>query len=514
MDFFHKLLNFYNLDEEGYAALSAPFSFDDIPDISSYECVQKAIERLKLARERNERVLVYGDYDCDGIMSASIMKLALTQFGVKAEAYLPSRYLDGYGFNVPNAEKIVKSYQLVLTVDNGVTANDAIDVAYKNNVDVIVLDHHSYEKEPEHIVSLVHPLTVGLSSPSISAGFLSYLFAVALLKKHDPYLEMLGATSLISDAMDITSYNHRAVGLALKLWEEYGNPAFSKLAKSDQINETVLSIQIIPAINSIGRMNIGTKINRLIKYFTDPESDDAILLANWMLDINKQRKELIADTASSILIPENKKAVVLQSPLPEGINGLLANKIMDKVNCPVAIYSPSERLENVVVGSMRSKEGCPLTEFMSLVKPLLLTGGGHAYAAGFSLKKEDVSAFEKLLSEYSSTRPFVNEEKETIELSIDEISLENYEILHSFGPFGQGHRAPLFKISFMADRLYFSPDGTRLQTYISSQARLFSFKFNRNNIPSTGELSIFFEMNENVWRGRRTISADVIDIKY
>ncbi len=512
MDFFHKLLNFYNLDEKGYAEFSAPFSFSDIPDISECECVKKAILRLERAKEKNEKVLIYGDYDCDGVMAASISKMALNEFGLQAEAYLPSRYIDGYGLNVVNTEKIVKSYSLILTVDNGVTANEAIELAHQNNVDVIVLDHHSYEKEPEHIVSLIHPLTVGLSTPSISAGFLSYLFSVALLKRQDAYLEMLGATSLLSDAMEIVSYNRRAVGLAMKLWNELGNPAFDKLVKNEKLDEIVLSMQVIPAINSIGRMNTGNKINRLIKYFTNPNGDDSFLIANWMLDINKERKDLVSATASSLSYDAEKPSVLLKSNLPEGINGLLANKILEKVNKPVGVYSDSERVEDVLVGSLRSKDGCPLTDFMKEVQPMLLTGGGHAFAAGFSIKKDDLSAFEEALNAYCDNKPFIKESKETIELSLDEITMENLEILRSFAPFGQGHHQPLFSLKIDGDRLLFSPDGNRLQTYIGPNARIFSFNVKRDDVPQFGEVTLIFEMNLNVYRGRKTVSADVIDI--
>ncbi len=512
MDFFHKLLNYYHIDEEGYALLSRPFSFSLLPDISSYPSVVKAIERLSLAKARKEKVLIYGDYDCDGIMAASIMKIALREFGLKAEAYLPSRYLDGYGLNEENVKKIVGSYDLIFTVDNGVTANSAINLAYENNIDVIVLDHHSYEAEPEHIVSLVHPNTVGLSSPSISAGFLSYLFSVALLKKEDPYLEMLGATSLVSDAMEITSYNRIAVGLALRLWNENGNIAFDRLLKSEVKNETVLSMQIIPAINSIGRMNVGTKINHLIKYFTSPETKESELIASWMLDKNKERKELITNLAGSIEVTTKNPFVLYKSDLPEGMNGLLANKILDKAGKPVAVYSQSEKDLNVYIGSIRSKAGCPLTEFMSDIGDILLTGGGHSFAAGFSLRKEDMGEFENKFGAYCANHNFVKENKETIEISLEDINRENYDLLMSFSPFGQGYKAPLFSLKINAEDIKFSPDGKRIQTYLAPGVRLFSFKFKKEDVPEFNEVTLIFEMNLNVFKGRETVSADIVEL--
>ena len=514
MDFLQKLLNYYHIDSEGYALLSRPFSFSLLPSISSFPSVTKAIERLKLAKERKERVLIYGDYDCDGVMASSIMKLALNEFGVSSEAYLPSRYLDGYGLNEENVKKMVGSYSLIITVDNGVTANASINLAYENNIDVIVLDHHSYEVEPEHIVSLIHPLTVGLSSPSVSAGFLSYLFSVALLNREDPYLEMLGATSLVSDAMDIISYNRLAVGLALKLWNEKGNLAFDRLLKGEVKNENALSLQIIPAINSIGRMNVGTKINRLIKYFTSPETKESELIAAWMLDKNQERKDLISSLAGSIELNDEKSSITYKSELPEGMNGLLASKIIDKVKKPVAVYSQSEKDENRLVGSIRSKAGCPLTEFMSDISDILLAGGGHSYAAGFSIKKDDIKDFESRFDQYSSSHPFIEENNETIEVSLEEINRDNYDILSGFSPFGKGYKAPLFSLKIDAEEIKFSPDGKRIQTYLSPNVRLFSFKFKKEDVPEFNEVTLIFEMNLNVFKGKETVSADIIELRF
>ena len=129
MTFLEKLLNYYGISEEEHAREASFSSLSFLPDISGNEEVEKAIARLRLAKEKGERVLIYGDYDCDGIMAASITKLALARFGLPADAYIPSRYLDGYGINARSVERFAADYDLIFTVDNGVSALDAIALA-------------------------------------------------------------------------------------------------------------------------------------------------------------------------------------------------------------------------------------------------------------------------------------------------------------------------------------------------------------------------------------------------
>mgnify|MGYP003295266218 CR=1 FL=1 len=184
MAVFEELLKYYHLDIESYGRLKEAPSFDLIPKIGDREEVQSAIERFRVARDNKEKVLIYGDYDTDGVMATSIMVKALREFGIKASGYLPSRYLDGYGLTVDNVEKIAKSgFSLIMTVDNGVTAYDAIARAKELGMDVIVLDHHTLEETRPVMDILIHPVTLNYGEYPISAGFLSFLFSISLLLK-------------------------------------------------------------------------------------------------------------------------------------------------------------------------------------------------------------------------------------------------------------------------------------------------------------------------------------------
>ena len=142
-DFLSKLLDYYGLNQEGYRVLTREPSFSSIPPLEDEANLRIIKERLLKAKETNEKVIIYGDYDTDGIMSTSIMKLTLASMGIEAATYIPSRYLDGYGINRANAEKIAsKGFSLVLTVDNGVAAKEALDYLKEQGIDVIIIDHH------------------------------------------------------------------------------------------------------------------------------------------------------------------------------------------------------------------------------------------------------------------------------------------------------------------------------------------------------------------------------------
>lgn len=512
MTFLEKLLNYYSISEEEHAREASFSSLSFLPDISGCDEVQKAIARLRLAKDKKERVLIYGDYDCDGIMATSITKMALSRFGIAADTYIPSRYLDGYGINAKAVERVASDCDLIFTVDNGVAALDAIQAAAEKHIDIIVLDHHSYETAPEPVVALVHPRTVGLDNPSVSAGFLSYLFSHALLGDRDPYFAVLGAMSLISDAMELESYNRLAVRLALRLLNRIRYSAISLLTEATFIDEKVLGMEIIPKINAVGRVETTSKINVLIKYFCEDDPVFRAEISEYLFAVNSERKTLTREAAERFPTCEEAAAVVV-SDLPEGLNGLLASRLLDQFDRPVAVLSPDSKSEGVLVGSLRSREGFSITDFFATLPFTPLAGGGHAYAGGISIRAEDFDAFKSAFIAFAENHPLQKETVEAIPIALSDITMENYKILRSFGPFGQGHRAPIFALTVNASALRYSYDGKRLQTPLGQNARLFSFRFGRGSLPEMGTVTLLVEFNLHEWREKFTLSADVVDAK-
>ena len=233
-----RLLDYYDLNEEGYAALSAGPSFSSIPLFQEEGPVKAALQRIVQALNQQEKILVYGDYDCDGVMSTSIMTRTLRKLGARVSSYLPSRYLDGYGLSLQNAKKLPEAgYKLVITVDNGVSAKEPLEYLKSQGIDVIIIDHHEIIGELPPAVAVIHPTTLNYGPIPVSAGYLSFIFSVSLLKEKDDYLLSLGALSTLSDMMPLKGYNRTLVQLGLTAMNANHYPAISDFLEKSQIDE-------------------------------------------------------------------------------------------------------------------------------------------------------------------------------------------------------------------------------------------------------------------------------------
>lgn len=512
--FKEKLKDYYGLDEDAFQKRIKAPSFSCLPDISSFSCVNRAIERLKTAKCNKEKVLIYGDYDFDGISATTIIYKALLQYGIRASFYTPSRYLDGYGLTEENVIRITKAgFKLIFTVDNGVSANSAIQKAASLGLETIVLDHHEYEEAPSPIVTLIHPKTVDLSSPNVSAGFLSYLFIRALLKKEDDYLLILGATSLLSDAIPLISYNRDAVNLALCVLNRIKPISFTLLTNKQTFFASTLQMEIIPKINAVGRVETKTETNRVVRYFASEEENELRKLAEYLNQVNEKRKSLTKKAEEEIEIQNDSESLFVITNLPEGLNGLLANRLLNEYEKPVVVFSPSCKDPSVYVGSIRSKEGFDVIKALHGNRAPILSSGGHEFAGGVSVKKENLSLFKKDFEFAALKHHLEKKEKKTISLDKADCTWANYLLLQSFGPFGNENEAPLFSMTIDVDDLTFTKDGKYLSMKIGNEARLFSFQYGIDRFPKEGEATLLCRMEANEWRGNLSLNVLVNEVK-
>jgi len=509
-DLFESLLSYYGLTKEGYSALMEEPSFLSIPSIAKDPAVLKALSRIELAKERGEKVIVYGDYDCDGVMSTSIMIRALRNYGINAASYLPSRYLDGYGLNLANAKKIAASgYSLVFTVDNGVMAHDGLLYLQEKGIDAIIIDHHEIQGELPPSFALIHPSTLKYGAIPVSAGYLSFLFSCALLKKEDEYLLTLGAISTISDMMPLKSYNRDIVRLALRSLGNAHFPSISEFFEKSHLDEKDLAMDFIPAINAIGRLIEDTSINRLVPYFVEDDPLKRERIANWMKEVNSKRKDLTKSAEMSLSINHDEPAVVVLSDLPEGLNGLLANRLLNEYGKPVCVLSPSKVDPSLLVGSLRSQEGFNVMKALNKLDALLVKSGGHAFAGGVSIKKEDFDAFKRELN-FDALKFQINPPKVSrITIDLSQCNMETYKLIRTFAPFGQEWKEPDFLLKGVTTaNLTFSKDGKYLSSPLNHGARLFSFRLGASYFADKPAVDLSAKLSLNEYKGR--LSLDVI----
>jgi single-stranded-DNA-specific exonuclease len=502
--FYERLLAYYSLSEQDYQKRVLPPSFSNIPLIDNDPQTLLAKNRLRFARDSGQKVLIYGDYDTDGIMSTSISLRAFSEYGLKVSAYLPSRYRDGYGLSAENVEKIAaKGFALIVTVDNGVTAYDALEKAKEKGIDVIIIDHHELGETKPDCVALIHPDTLHYGDVPVSAGYLSFLFSVALLGKVDDYLLSLGAISTLSDMMPLLSYNRELVRLMLLELQKHRYPEIFLLSDKSYLDEKTLQMEIIPKINAVGRLKEGTEINHLLRYFASDAPAEKPALAAWLNEVNAERKEKTKAAEDSLSFDPNAEAIVVEAEIPEGLNGLLANRLLQEYEKPVAVFSPSLKDPSVLVGSLRSKEGFNVLKALESLQIPLLSGGGHAFAGGISIRKEDFEAFKKDFIFAALKHKLTPNKEVLIPLNKEEATLENYKILKSFGPFGMNWAAPSFLLEGLeADAFTYLKGGKYLSLPLNKEARLFSFSLNEDSFEK-GEkcaLKVSFALHE--YQGR------------
>jgi len=511
MDFFSKLLQHYHLSESEHAFMSRPLTLADVRFDKHIAGLDAIIERIKAAIEKKEKIIVYGDYDCDGIMSVSIVVKAFELYGYPISYYVPSRYLDGYGLNVKNVAKIAREgYGLIIAVDNGISAFEAIDFAHEKGIDVIVVDHHEVQDHLPDALGILHPFVSHLGEVAASGGFMSFLLASALLDRVEPYLLSLAGISTISDMMPLSAYNRDLLRLALETINANRYPAISKLTNGKYIDEKVIAMELAPKINAVGRMDETTNINRLIKYFTSTNSEDIELYGGLIETINDTRKNLTKDVISSLGKVAEQPGIVLNLDIKEGLIGLIANRLVNEYRVPTVVFTADSTDSGLLKGSMRSKEGFNITKAFASLDKYLVAHGGHAFAGGLAIRKDDFEAFKSDFIALAGKYQFVDAESEVIEISLDDVNAHNYEILRTFAPFGEGFREPDFVIKGLRTaNLNFISDGRHLSTTIGINAKILGFNMLRDDITKGHYVSLYGNFGMSEFRNRYTLEFRV-----
>ena len=279
MDFRQKILDYYSLTEEDYKELTKPVSELKLPDFNLPPDMAKIKERIFNAIKNNEKIIIYGDYDCDGICSTTIMVKAFEMLGYKASYYIPTRYNDGYGLNVNNVIKMkTAGFSLIITVDNGICQHEAIDKANELGMDVIVIDHHEVPEEQVHALGIIHPSVSHISEEFGCGAFMSLITSAALLGSYDPYLTTLAGLATISDMMELVGFNRNVVRIALDYLKKNRYPTLMSLIESETITEKSFGLDIAPKINAVGRLVDDKNINRLVRFLLSEDEDEIFKL--------------------------------------------------------------------------------------------------------------------------------------------------------------------------------------------------------------------------------------------
>ena len=416
--------------------------------------MKDATERIRVAKEKNERVLVFGDYDADGICAATILCGALKIYGINAVTAVPERE-DGYGLNLQIIEDLNfrDKIDLIITVDCGISDAEKIEKLKKDGIDVIVTDHH----EPPEILPdciCINPKIKGqaYTFDGLCGGGVAYKLGAALIgDKADEFLDF-AALATVADSMDLIGENRDIVAEGLKMINTRPRAAFRAFLGDNgkEITAQTLAYAVAPRVNAGGRMG---DANAALKLFSSNNEREIFDLAVKLNVYNADRQSLCEDAFNNAkrLITEtnaDKDGIILVcgKNLNAGILGIVAAKLVEIYNKPVIVFAENGEIYK---GSARSVNGINIYDALCSVKDLLLTFGGHAQAAGLSVSKENFELLRQKLNEYAEKSFGEITEKEIyVDIKADtEISMRLAEEIEMLEPFGVANRRPIFATS-------------------------------------------------------------------
>lgn len=392
----------------------------------------------KLLSIKDKHVLIVGDYDCDGICATTITKRLLEHLGINNSYYIPSRIDEGYGLS----EKIVSiahkhHYDVIITVDNGVSATSSISLANSLGIKVMIIDHHEYVDIPD-CYGFIHPNLLDKDFNKLSAGALCYLLSTLFYE--DDYSLVLGGLSILSDMVGVLNYNRYLLKKMMNVLNT-SDMYQIKLLNGASIDYDSLSFNAIPKINAVSRM--GYNANILVKYFLS-DRDECIKLLDSINKINDYRKNETkseCDLALSMLNRKDKLALIVSSEFKEGICGLIANRISLNYDVPCIVFSKKDGL---LKGSGRSRENFNIYEYLLDTKDLFTSFGGHGQACGVCLDESKLDDLKAYINTHKLN--MLDYHKDVISVDQSDIDLDLFEKIDSLKPFGVDFKEPLIHI--------------------------------------------------------------------
>lgn len=447
-------------------------------DAYDYVNMDKVVGMILKAINDKQKIVVYGDYDADGVCSVSILKRTFDLLGYEIGYYLPNRYEDGYGLNLRRVKQFAeKGYSLIICVDNGIKAFEAIEEAKRLGMSVIVLDHHQKDEILPNYDLCLHPEYSSFSDYNMCGASVCYYLSKALLAKEDDICLALAGIATIGDVMPLVDQNKLLVSKSLAYLNKNKYMAINLLnIKNKTYTENVISMQIVPRINSIGRICKGNTINNFVKYFTTSNEKEILEFAKFIEKTNEERKSL-TELYFKKLDKEiyNEKIIIERDDeMPEGINGIIAGKMSEKYNKPVIVFSLDEEKKNYK-GSARSIDGISIVYLFSN-NNFISAYGGHDGAAGLTVSKDNFEDFVRQIQNDCKECEYKEKELEVIEISAEELTLKAYQDLQKIAPFGEGNEKPLFLLKgFDCKSLNKSRDGKHVLLKINDIANLTGF---------------------------------------
>lgn len=457
--------------------------------------MKEAVERIEQAKQQQERVRIYGDYDADGVSSTSLLCFAFSEYGLTYDYYIPHRMKEGYGLNKGAIEKAKQDgISLIVTVDTGISAYEEVQFAKELGIDIVVTDHHEPPELLPQAVAVVNPKQEHCPYPfkGLAGVGVAFKLASALLKEAPMQLTGIVALGTIADLMPLEDENRILVMAGLQELRKGDQIGFKALAEVcsmniEELSATNIGFGIAPRINAAGRLEHAKKAVQLL---TSQSEQEAMQLATELDFLNKER-QLIVETMVQeaeqqwqqkirIAEQEGKPAphviVLAQKGWNVGVIGIVASKMLERYYKPVIVCGIDVE-KGTAKGSARSIDGFDLHAALTHCEELLEHYGGHQAAAGMTVTVPNLPLLEKHLDELAVS--WLTEEDWTPKLNIDlsceleTITMDTIKQLSLLEPYGMGNPAPkvLIRNAKIAEKRAIGKDSKHLKLGIKDKGR-------------------------------------------
>ncbi len=429
--------------------------------------MERACVRIFEAVDRGEKIVIYADYDCDGVPGAVILQDLFKLIGYKNfEVYIPQRNSEGYGLNMEAIRQFSKTNtKLIITVDLGITALSEVAQAEADGMDVIITDHHLPQENLPRAYAILNPKVDNYPEKMLCGSGVAFKLAQGFLKKYGEYfkvrpgaekwmLDMAGLATL-SDMVPLTGENRAIAHFGMKVIRKSGRPGLQKLLAKMNIDQRYLSeddigYMLTPRLNAASRMDNPMRAFELLST-DDPK--EAGVLADHLSKINDERKTIVTGIMREVNkkfdmspLREEKEVIVIGNPAWRvGVLGLVAGKVSDLYQKPVFVWGKDDN--DSIKGSCRSDGSVSVVELMTETKEYFLDFGGHELAGGFTIHTDKVHFLEDALSQsFGKVKRSKADNSASFDMTSDLslVKTKNWKEIEKLSPFGLGNEKPVF----------------------------------------------------------------------
>ena len=510
-------------------------SYADEYRIDRFDKAKYIIDRFK-----NKEIHIIGDYDVDGVTATSIMYMGLKLYGCQKVFYrTPRRFSEGFGLNIKMIDEITDTDSLIITVDNGIAAVDAIKAAKERGFTVIITDHHLASVDSEG--NPVYPEADLLIDPSAmpetadyagycGAGIAYKLIRYLIGEQARPYFEPIAAIGTIADVMELREENYVIVKNGLSGLGKSLNPGISallrRLGNPERVSADFIGFQVAPCLNAPGRL-LDDGSMKSVELITTENKNDAERLAEFIYNQNVERKQQMdkaVRTAEDIIEKAKMTAdipIVINIPdVNEGIIGIIAGRIMDRYNRPAIVFTNVKDTNNLKGSGRSPKEDFNIKNVLDKAQKHILKYGGHAGAAGITIEEKALNDFRKAVQEAASEEPYkpgiTADITYDIEVPMSEVE-SAAEMIEQFSPHGMGNKKIIVKIPDFVN----IPKNSQYKTLIAKEGiKLFGEGLTAINfhavqdfkdIEKPEKLVLYGELSFNYYKGSRTVQMSFVD---